>query len=534
MARNSFDRFINKGATGSQKKEQIRQEKKQAREEKNAYFDQLKKEKKDQRVAQQAAPLRENQARTSEERAQKPGYSKPARGTSRPAASRSYGKSAGTGESYGSKKPVFKKTERSNEGKKAGYNKSEDNSRGYGAKKAGFNKPEESGSGYGSKRAGYSRSEDSNSGYAGKKASFNKSEDSKGYGEKKAAYKKPEEGSRGHAGKKTAYNKPFSSGSQDRSGKTSFEKAPVKKDERKGGYAGKPKTPKLSIALTGAAAKPALKNPDGSRVAPAAKQVVVPAKAEAYKDGVMPLNKFIAHAGVCSRRDAADLVKAGKVMVNGKEVLEPGFKVTIKDEVKVHGKQVVATRNFVYILLNKPKDFLTTTEDPEGRKTVMDIIKSATTERVYPIGRLDRNTTGVLLLTNDGELAQKLSHPSYEVKKIYEVRLDKPLQKKDFEKIIAGVQLEDGLVAPDVLAYADSTDKSIIGIEIHSGKNRIVRRIFEHVGYDVRNLDRVMYANLTKKNVERGKWRFLEEKEVRLLKFLNASYTKKPDLKPVR
>ncbi|RYG45438.1 MAG: rRNA pseudouridine synthase [Chitinophagaceae bacterium] len=249
---------------------------------------------------------------------------------------------------------------------------------------------------------------------------------------------------------------------------------------------------------------------------------------------MMPLNKFIAHAGVCSRRDAADLVKSGKVMVNGKEILEPGFKVTIKDEVKVHGKQVVATRNFVYILLNKPKDFLTTTEDPEGRKTVMDIIKSATTERVYPIGRLDRNTTGVLLLTNDGELAQKLSHPSYEVKKIYEVRLDKPLQKKDFDKILAGVQLEDGLVAPDVLAYADSTDKSIIGIEIHSGKNRIVRRIFEHVGYDVRNLDRVMYANLTKKNVERGKWRFLSEKEVRLLKFLNASYTKKPDLKPVR
>ena len=182
----------------------------------------------------------------------------------------------------------------------------------------------------------------------------------------------------------------------------------------------------------------------------------------------------------------------------------------------------------MYILLYKPKDFLTTTEDPEGRKTVMDIIKTATTERVYPIGRLDRNTTGVLLLTNDGELAQKLSHPSYEVKKIYEVRLDKPLLKKDFDKIVAGVQLEDGFVAPDVLAYADSTDKSIIGIEIHSGKNRIVRRIFEHVGYDVRNLDRVMYANLTKKNVERGKWRFLQEKEVRLLKYLNASI-KKPN-----
>jgi 23S rRNA pseudouridine2605 synthase len=521
MAKNNFDRFINKGASGSQKKEQIRQEKKQAREEKNAYFDQLKKDKKVQREAQQAPPLRENQARTPEERAQKPGYSKTTRGAGRPAASGTYGKSAGSREGYGDKQPVYGKTERSKEkyeGKKAGYHKSEDNNKGYGSKKAGFNK-----------------SEDNNAGYAGKKAVYSKSEDNgRGYGSKKAGYNKSEDAGRGYGGKKTAYNKPFSSGAEARAGKTSSDKAPIKKEARKGGYAGKPKTAKVSIALTGAASKPALKNPDGSRVAPAPKSVAVPAKAEAYKDGMMPLNKFIAHAGVCSRRDAADLVKAGKVLVNGKEILEPGFKVTIKDEVKVHGKQVVATRNFVYILLNKPKDFLTTTEDPEGRKTVMDIIKTATTERVYPIGRLDRNTTGVLLLTNDGELAQKLSHPSYEVKKIYEVRLDKPLQKKDFEKIVAGVQLEDGFVAPDVLAYADSTDKSIIGIEIHSGKNRIVRRIFEHVGYDVRNLDRVMYANLTKKNVERGKWRFLAEKEVRLLKFLNASYTKKPDLKPVR
>jgi 23S rRNA pseudouridine2605 synthase len=158
----------------------------------------------------------------------------------------------------------------------------------------------------------------------------------------------------------------------------------------------------------------------------------------------------------------------------------------------------------------------------------MDIVKSATTERVYPIGRLDRNTTGVLLLTNDGELAQKLSHPSYQIKKIYEVKLDRPLTKKDFDTILNGVQLEDGFIAPDVLAYADPKDKSVIGVEIHSGRNRIVRRIFEKLGYDVRNLDRVMYANLTKKNVERGKWRFLQEKEVRLLKYLNASI-KKPN-----
>jgi len=243
--------------------------------------------------------------------------------------------------------------------------------------------------------------------------------------------------------------------------------------------------------------------------------------------GIMPLNKYVAHAGICSRRDAAELVKSGKVSVNGEQVTEPGFKVSNKDVVKVQGRKVSASRNFVYILLNKPKDHITTTEDPQGRKTVMDIVKKATPERVYPVGRLDRNTTGVLILTNDGELAQKLSHPSYEVKKIYEVTLDRPLVKKDFDTLMAGLTLEDGFIAPDSLAYADAKDKSVIGIEIHSGKNRIVRRIFEKLGYDVRNLDRVMYANLTKKNVERGKWRFLQEKEVRLLKFMNASYGRK-------
>lgn len=240
----------------------------------------------------------------------------------------------------------------------------------------------------------------------------------------------------------------------------------------------------------------------------------------------MPLNKYVAHAGVCSRRDAAELVKSGKVLVNGQKITEPGYKVSPTDEIKVNGKKVVAQRNLVYILLNKPKDFITTTEDPQGRKTVLDIVKSATTERVYPVGRLDRNTTGVLLLTNDGELAQKLSHPSYEIRKIYEVTLDKQVSKKDFETIAAGVNLEDGFIQPDAIAYPDIKNKHIIGIEIHSGKNRIVRRIFEHLGYDVRNLDRVMYANLTKKNVDRGKWRFLSEKEVRLLKYLNASYKK--------
>jgi len=233
----------------------------------------------------------------------------------------------------------------------------------------------------------------------------------------------------------------------------------------------------------------------------------------------MPLNKFIAHCGVCSRRDAAEMVKSGKVKVNGEITTEPGYKVTAKDEVNVNGKKVFLAKNLIYILLNKPKDYITTTDDPQNRKTVLDLIKRSVNERIYPVGRLDRNTSGVLLLTNDGELSQKLTHPSNEVKKIYAVTLNKPLEKKDFDKILKGIELDDGLAGVDVLAYADIKDKTQLGVEIHSGRNRIVRRIFEHLGYDVKNLDRVMFAGLTKKNIERGKWRFLSEKEVRELKY---------------
>jgi 23S rRNA pseudouridine2605 synthase len=242
----------------------------------------------------------------------------------------------------------------------------------------------------------------------------------------------------------------------------------------------------------------------------------------------MPLNKFMAHCGVCSRRDAVILIKEGKVKVNSTLIIEPAFKVTENDEVVFNGKKLFVTKNLVYILLNKPKDYLSTTDDPQGRKTVLQLINAATTERVYPIGRLDRNTTGVLLLTNDGELTQKLSHPSYNITKLYEVKLDKVLAKADLEKILNGLTLEDGEIKADAIAYADAKDKSVIGIEIHSGRNRIVRRIFESLGYDVKGLDRVMYANLTKKNVDRGKWRFLSEKEIRLLKYMNASYKKNP------
>ena len=243
----------------------------------------------------------------------------------------------------------------------------------------------------------------------------------------------------------------------------------------------------------------------------------------------MPLNKYIAHSGICSRRDAAELVKQGEVSVNGEVVKEPGHKIQDKDVVKVKGKKITPSRDFVYILLNKPKDFITTTDDPQGRKTVLELIKAATRERVYPIGRLDRNTSGVLLFTNDGDLAQTLSHPSNEVKKIYEVKLDKPLTKADFESLLQGITLEDGFIQPDALAYADNIDKTIIGIEIHSGRNRIVRRIFEKLGYDVKGLDRVMYAGLTKKNVQRGKWRLLTEREIRILKHFNKASVKKID-----
>jgi 23S rRNA pseudouridine2605 synthase len=234
---------------------------------------------------------------------------------------------------------------------------------------------------------------------------------------------------------------------------------------------------------------------------------------------LMPLNKFIAHAGVCGRREAAEMVKKGLVKVNNVLITEPGHKVSVKDEIRVNTKKVFLAKNLVYILLNKPKDYITTTNDPQERKTVLDIIRNATPERVYPVGRLDRNTSGVLLLTNDGELAQKLTHPRNEIKKVYAVTLNKILEKKDFDQILKGVKLEDGIANVDALAYADIKDKTILGVEIHSGRNRIVRRIFEALGYDVRNLDRVIFAGLTKKNVERGKWRFLTEKEVRDLKY---------------
>ena len=229
------------------------------------------------------------------------------------------------------------------------------------------------------------------------------------------------------------------------------------------------------------------------------------------------LNKFLANAGVCSRREADEFIQAGVVTVNGEVVTELGTKILRTDEVKFHDAPVSLEKK-VYVLLNKPKDYVTTSDDPQQRKTVMDLVKDVCPERIYPVGRLDRNTTGVLLLTNDGDLASKLTHPKFLKKKVYHVHLDKNITAHDLQQIRDGITLDDGEIKADAVDYADERDKSQVGIEIHSGKNRIVRRIFESLGYRVTKLDRVQFAGLTKKNLRRGDWRFLTEKEVDMLR----------------
>ncbi len=229
------------------------------------------------------------------------------------------------------------------------------------------------------------------------------------------------------------------------------------------------------------------------------------------------LNKFLANAGVCSRREADEFIQAGVVTVNGEVVTELGTKILRTDEVKFHDNPVTLEKK-VYVLLNKPKDYVTTSDDPQQRKTVMDLVKDVCPERIYPVGRLDRNTTGVLLLTNDGDLASKLTHPKFLKKKVYHVHLDKNVTAHDLEQIREGITLDDGEIKADAVEYADERDKAQVGIEIHSGKNRIVRRIFESLGYRVTKLDRVQFAGLTKKNLRRGDWRFLTEKEVDMLR----------------
>lgn len=238
-------------------------------------------------------------------------------------------------------------------------------------------------------------------------------------------------------------------------------------------------------------------------------------------EGIVRLNKYIANSGVCSRREADDMITAGLISVNGEIVTRLGTKISLSDVVK-YNNETLRSERIVYVLLNKPKDYITTADDPENRKTVMQLIADACKERIYPVGRLDRNTTGVLLFTNDGELTKRLTHPGSNIKKIYHVELDKNVKQSDLEKIAGGIELEDGMAYVDEIAYDNPVDKSHVGVELHSGKNRIVRRIFESLGYDIRKLDRVVFAGLTKKDLPRGRWRFLTEMEVGMLKMLTG------------
>ncbi len=240
---------------------------------------------------------------------------------------------------------------------------------------------------------------------------------------------------------------------------------------------------------------------------------------EGQKEGIR-LNKYIADAGVCSRRDADKLIEEGRIKINGEVADRMGIRV-MPDDTVTYNNKVLKGEKLKYVLLNKPKDFITTMDDPQERKTVMSLVKNACPERIYPVGRLDRNTTGLLLLTNDGDLTKKLTHPKHGIKKLYHVVLNKPLSKNDMLKVLTGVELDDGLIIPDKVDWVkEENNKKHVGIELHSGKNRIVRRIFEHLGYDVVKLDRVMLAGLTKKDLPRGKWRFLKEKEINILKMM--------------
>ncbi|MBI1286220.1 MAG: pseudouridine synthase [Flavobacteriales bacterium] len=244
------------------------------------------------------------------------------------------------------------------------------------------------------------------------------------------------------------------------------------------------------------------------------------------------LNQYIAKAGVCSRREADELIATGKIEVNGKVVREMGYRVQRDDKVKYEGK-LLRGEELRYLLLNKPKNFITTTSDEKGRKTVMDLVKNACSERIYPVGRLDKDTTGLLLFTNDGDLAKKLTHPSSLVKKIYHVYLDKPMTEEHLDAMNEGVELEDGFMQPDIVNYVqEQPNGTELGIQLHSGRNRIVRRLFEHFGYKVIRLDRSLFANLTKKDIPRGKWRFLRDNEVTMLKQVAGKTAKKGKAKP--
>jgi 23S rRNA pseudouridine2605 synthase len=256
------------------------------------------------------------------------------------------------------------------------------------------------------------------------------------------------------------------------------------------------------------------------RKVPRTKRQVKEIPKTGHESEFIRLNKYIASTGICSRREADEFIQAGLITVNGKLVTELGVKVSSADLVKYNGETLREEKK-VYILMNKPKDYVTTVEDPHAKKTVLELVRGACKERIYPVGRLDRNTTGVLLLTNDGEITKRLTHPKFEKLKIYHVYLNRNLKQGDMDKVASGITLEDGFIKADSISYADPVDKKQVGIEIHSGRNHIVRRIFESLGYEIAKLDRVYFAGLTKKNLRRGEWRFLSEKEIAMLK-MNA------------
>ncbi len=355
------------------------------------------------------------------------------------------------------------------------------------------------------------------------KSSFNGG----GYGDKKSFSPK----GKPYSGRPTGDDRPSRSGDSHRGSKEPL--------ESKRGYTKRPETtserPKRSFGSTSPREvgfkkrefssadkpyarkeKPKFDRPE--RKTPA--KTLRPKKSTAKDDDLIRLNRYIANAGICSRRKADELIMAGVITVNGEVITELGSKIDpIKDEIRYNG-ETLKREKMVYVLLNKPKDYITTTDDPQERRTVMHLVEKASRERIYPIGRLDRNTTGLLLMTNDGDLADKLSHPRSNVVKLYQVELSKSLTQGDLNKIQFGLELEDGLIKPDAVSYVAGASKREVGIQIHSGKNRIVRRIFEHLGYEVVKLDRVVYAGLTKKDLPRGRWRYLDEKEIIQLKHL--------------
>jgi 23S rRNA pseudouridine2605 synthase len=318
--------------------------------------------------------------------------------------------------------------------------------------------------------------------------------------------------------KEKSSDRPFSKEKKNFKDKPSFNKKPSANpfdlDESDYEYGAPAEDKPKKFKSSGYERKPYVKKARSGRSASEEK--------EKNDDGSVRLNKYIANAGICSRREADDLIASGVVQVNGKVVTEMGYKVKPTDIIR-YGGQTLKKERLVYLILNKPKDYITTSDDPQKRRTVLELIKGACRERIYPVGRLDRATTGLLMFTNDGELTKKLTHPRYGVRKIYHVELDKPLKREDLDKIAAGLELEDGEIQVDEITYVgDGKDKAQVGIELHSGKNRIVRRIFESLGYNVRKLDRVMFGSLTKKDLPRGRWRMLTESEVGILKMISS------------